>query len=62
MWLMDAGCGHDFITRSDAVKIKEFIRKASTSVTSIRPMEQPKGRRSSTCLWRNLARILSLTC
>eukprot|EP00974_Lingulodinium_polyedra_P054998 5290544-Lingulodinium_polyedra.AAC.1 len=29
---MDTGCGHDFITRSDAMKMKEFIRKASTSV------------------------------
>eukprot|EP00974_Lingulodinium_polyedra_P095124 9218717-Lingulodinium_polyedra.AAC.1 len=32
MWLMDTGCGHDLITRSDANKMNEFIRKASTSV------------------------------
>eukprot|EP00974_Lingulodinium_polyedra_P109463 10591003-Lingulodinium_polyedra.AAC.1 len=31
-WPMDTGCGHDLITRSDAMKMKEFIRRASTSV------------------------------
>eukprot|EP00974_Lingulodinium_polyedra_P008368 797644-Lingulodinium_polyedra.AAC.1 len=32
MWLMDTGCGHDLITSSDAQKMKDFIRKATTSV------------------------------
>eukprot|EP00974_Lingulodinium_polyedra_P073622 7127530-Lingulodinium_polyedra.AAC.1 len=29
---MDMGCGHDLITSSDAQKMQDFIRKASTAV------------------------------
>eukprot|EP00974_Lingulodinium_polyedra_P091557 8874630-Lingulodinium_polyedra.AAC.1 len=31
MWLMDTGCGHDLITKSDAQRMKQFIRRASTA-------------------------------
>eukprot|EP00974_Lingulodinium_polyedra_P006260 593440-Lingulodinium_polyedra.AAC.1 len=32
MWLIDSGCGHDLITKSDAQKLKRFIRRASGAV------------------------------
>eukprot|EP00974_Lingulodinium_polyedra_P096382 9343424-Lingulodinium_polyedra.AAC.1 len=32
MWLIDSGCGHDLITKSDAQKLKRFIRRASEAV------------------------------
>eukprot|EP00974_Lingulodinium_polyedra_P006148 581402-Lingulodinium_polyedra.AAC.1 len=33
LWLIDAGCGHDLVTKSEAQKMKEFVRRASVPMS-----------------------------